>query len=429
MANLYLYLDMRTPHANGAGSLKLAISHKRKVAYEPLGIYIRPDEWNAERQQVVSRADKKFQNIIIKKRMAECTLALQRLMLRDDMDSFSAKDILQILVRGSDMPDTAADADYLLPVYNEYIGLAKKASTAAVYRSSLNNLKEYAQDIDTLRFKDIDVAWLRRYSAWLTDEKNMETNGANVYLRNLRTVFNYAIMQEYTKARYPFRDIDMSTTEPDKREIPYKKFLEWVSRPMADFRDFYRDLFMLSFYLCGIRPVDLLNAKKSQVVDGRLVYWPEKLNGRTKLSIKIEPEAWEIIHKYEGEEHLINIMDTRTDYRAFCAHWNKALKAIGEDLPSLKKGRGGKIYTVIKHSGIVPYISAYYARSCWGTYAYNILELPMDIISQALGHKSGLRVTNFYVKREEAKVDKANRALIDRINKDVDEYKRENNIT
>ena len=46
----------------------------------------------------------------------------------------------------------------------------------------------------------------------------------------------------------------------------------------------------------------------------------------------------------------------------------------------------------------------------------------MDIISQALGHKSGLKVTNFYVKRDTAKVDIANRQLIDRLTADMAEY-------
>ena len=40
----------------------------------------------------------------------------------------------------------------------------------------------------------------------------------------------------------------------------------------------------------------------------------------------------------------------------------------------------------------------------------------MDVISQALGHKSGLRVTNFYVKRSNTLVDQANRRMIDALN-------------
>lgn len=419
MTNLYFYLDMRTPHANGAGSLKLALRHNKKTVYDPLGIYITPDEWDNYKQQVVSRPDKKFLNVIIKKRMAEGTLALQRIMLRRDIGELTAKQILGMVVRGTDTADDPETEEYVLPVYNEYITLAKKPNTAASYRASLKSVVEFEPNVDTMRFKDISVAWLRKYQNWLTDTKGMETNGANVYLRNLRTVFNYAINNKYTFARYPFKDIDMSTTEPDKRFVEWDKFIEWLTYPVADQRVFYRDLFMLSFYLCGIRPIDLLNVKKSQVVDGRLEYWPEKLNGKKKLSIKIEPEAWEIIHKYEGKEHLLEIMDSRSDYKSFCQHWNRALKAIGKTEFVPRTAKKGLKYVIAKHIGVVPYITAYYARASWASFAYNKLDVPMEIISQALGHNNGKLVTNFYVKRGEEKVDKANRQLIDMLNEAV----------
>ena len=421
MTNLYFYLDMRNCSARGAGSLKLAVSHKRKTSYESLGIFLKPEEWDRDKQQVVGRPDKKFQNVLLKKRMAECVLALQRVMLRSDMDSLTSKQVLEMVVRGTDTVDDLRSKDYFMPVYNEYCALLAKPSTRASYRSTLANITEFEPDIDTVRFVDINVAWLRRYQQWLTETRGMSVNGANVYLRNLRTVFNYARNNGYTLARYPFKEIDMSTTEPEKRYVTIGKFAKWLTYPVKDNRNMYRDLFMLSFYLCGIRPVDLLNVKKSQVEEGRLVYWPEKLNGRKKLSIKIEPEAWEIIHRYEGTEHLINIMDKRTDYRAFCQHWNKAIKAVGPDERTDHVGQKGKVYFTTKHHGVIPAITRYYSRTLWASFAYNELDVPMDIISQALGHNSGRQVTNFYVKRGEAKVDEVNRRMIDLIKKKAQE--------
>lgn len=423
MANLYLYLDTRKPRKDGTCPLKIVLTHNRKAAYSLLDIDLLPDEWDDEHKQVVGRADKKFQNVFIKKRMAECTLAFQRIMLREDFARLDSRQILDMVVRGTDTANEPGDGDYLIPAYNEYITLCRKPSTAASYRASLKNLMEYCSDIDSLRFKDINVAWLRKYQNWLLDERKMSVNGANVYLRNLRTVFNSAIMNQYTYARYPFRDIDMSTAEPDKRYVEWGVFLDWVSYPVTDFRQMYRELFLLSFYLCGIRPVDLLHVKSSQVVDGRLVYWPEKLNGRTKLSIKIEPEAWEIINKYRGDEYLLNIMENRKDYKAFMQHWNRALKAIGPDETYEKTGQKGRVYTKVRHSGVIPFITIYYSRTFWGSFCYNVLGVSMDTISQGFGHKSGLKVTNFYVKRGDELVDKTNRDLIDRLKKDLEERK------
>lgn len=420
MANLYIFFDKRSPRRDGSGTLKLACTHQRKTAYESLDIHIKPEEWNADKQQVILRPDKKFQNIIIRKRLSDAEQALVRLSMRPDFDAMTSRDILTVIMRSSSDVDGPADGDYIVPVYNEYITLARKTTTAQTYRYSLNNLKIYDPCVDTLRFKDINSSWLRRYQNWLLNVQGMSVNGANVYLRNLRTVFNYALNNEYTKARYPFRDVDMSTTEPDKRSIAYDKFLEWATYELDDERVIFRDLFMLSFYLRGIRPTDLLHAKWSNVEDGRLEYCPEKLNGRTKLSVKIEPEAMEIIEKYKGEDYLLKFMETRVDYRTFCKKWNKAIKAIGDEYAVEKKRRDGDRYYAVKHHCIIPFITVYYARTCWASYAYDILDTPMDIISQGLGHKSGLRVTNFYVKRDERKVDAVNRQLIDRIKADIE---------
>lgn len=422
MANLYLYLDKRTPRKDGSGSLKVAITHKRKTVYHPLETYIKPEEWDADHQQVVARPDKKFLNVLLKKRMAEMSLALQRILLRDDAESFSAKDLLVMIVRGTDTVDKPEDMDYVLPIYNEYIMGCAKPTTAATYRTSLNNLIEYEKDIDSLRFKDMNVAWLRKYQRWLLDTKGMSVNGSNVYLRNLRRVFNYALKNELTRARYPFKDVDMSTVEPDKYVVSWKEFVEWVAFPVTDGRAFYRDLFMLSFYLCGIRPVDLLHVKKSQIKDGRLEYWPEKLNGRTRLSIKIEPEAQAIIDRYAGKEYMLDVLEDRTDYKSFMQHWNKALKAVGNDEYTPQVCGNGKVYQIVTHHGIIPKIKVYHSRIWWASFAYNELDVPIDTISQALGHKNGLRVTNLYVRRANDKVDEVNRRMIDWLNQSLADF-------
>ena len=411
---------MRRPKKDGRGTLKIALQHKHMMGYKTLDVNLLPEEWEASKNQITNRPDKKFLNVEIRTTYLRMAANLERVMRRADYEKLTAKDIMDMISRGATTVDEPSDLDYLLPVYNEYITLCRSTNTATSYKTSLNNLIEYCEgEIDTLTFRQINAGWLRKYQQWLTDDRGMGVNGANVYMRNLRTIFNYAINNEFTSAHYPFKEIDMSTIEPDKRTIPYEKFIEWATLPMSDQRNFYRDLFLLSFYLCGIRPVDLLHVKKSQVQDGRLVYYPKKLNGRTKLSIKIEPEAWEIIHRYEGKELLLNIMETRSDYQTFAKHWNAAIRAIGEDIREDRVGRKGKEYTKVTHKSLIPYMTVYYSRRCFATYLYNVLDTPMDVISQALGHSSGLRVTNLYVKRDMHKVDVANRNMIDRLKADM----------
>lgn len=64
---------------------------------------------------------------------------------------------------------------------------------------------------------------------------------------------------------------------------------------------------------------------------------------------------------------------------------------------------------------VIPGISTYFARHCWATFAYEA-GVPLDVISQALGHSSGNRTTLIYVKFNQQAVDLANRTVIDFVN-------------
>ena len=166
------------------------------------------------------------------------------------------------------------------------------------------------------------------------------------------------------------------------------------------------------FFLIGINAVDLLSAKAQNVKDGRLEYIRSKTNKR--YSIKIEPEAQAILDKYHGKGYLLDAMDTCKNYQNFAHQMNDALKAIGtsveeyeyvDDLFATPK----KLTVFIP---VVPDISIYFARHTWATTAYEI-DIPMDVISQALGHAFGNRTTLIYVNFNQKKVDEANRKVID----------------
>jgi integrase len=62
-----------------------------------------------------------------------------------------------------------------------------------------------------------------------------------------------------------------------------------------------------------------------------------------------------------------------------------------------------------------PSISSYWSRHTWATIAAEI-DIPIEVISHALGHKVGSDVTAIYVKFNRMKVDEANRKVIDYVN-------------
>ena len=55
------------------------------------------------------------------------------------------------------------------------------------------------------------------------------------------------------------------------------------------------------FYLCGINSVDLFNARPDALSNGRLEYVRAKTH--KAYSVKVEPEAMEIIDRYRGKDY------------------------------------------------------------------------------------------------------------------------------
>lgn len=160
-------------------------------------------------------------------------------------------------------------------------------------------------------------------------------------------------------------------------------------------------MFRLIFMLVGINSVDL-HGLKSITRDGRIEYKRAK-TGRL-YSIKVEPEAREIINKYRGKNGLLCIADRWIDSRNFRHQCNKALQKIGQ---VERKGRGGKKTITAEFEGV----STYWARHTWATIAAS-LDIPKDTIAAALGH-GGDTVTDIYIDFDQKKVDAANRRVLD----------------
>lgn len=289
---------------------------------------------------------------------------------------------------------------YFVDYLDEFISSKQKEGTKTVYTTTKNKINRYDPQAT---FETIDKKWLERFEMWMI-KSGMKTNAYAIHLRNIRSVFNYAIDNEYTTL-YPFRKFKIKKEETRKRSISVEQLQILKDYPCEEYQVRYRDIFMLMFYLIGINAADLFLAKPDSIENGRLEYKRAKTG---KLySIKIEPEAMEIINRYRGNSYLLNIMDEYKDYRNFLHRMGIALKEIGN---MERVGRGGKKV----REPLFKDLSSYWSRHTWATIAASI-DIPKETISEALGHSIGSEVTSIYIKFDHKKVDEANRKVIDHV--------------
>lgn len=398
MATVSLYLDTRRMKKNGKYPVKLNVFHKGQMLL-PTEFDASAETWNGTEYNRKAQ-NWKAKNVALRSLMNNVEKKIFELEESGSLRKMAGnelKDELKRVISGNN----EKEGRLFLDVMREFMDTKSKRSTASCYEGTIQKLNKYD---NSCTFDSMDRKWLTRFNMYLLDS-GMKVNTCGIHLRNIRAVFNYAIDEGYTEL-YPFRKFIIKKEDTRKRSLTVMELRILRDYPCEDWQVKYRDMFMLMFYLIGINAVDLFNAKKTDLSNGRLEYKRSK-TGRI-YSIKLETEALDLINKYSGEEYLLFVMENYNNYKDFLHRMNDALRKIG----SMEcVGRYGKKVRNI----LFPDISSYWSRHTWATIAAE-LDIPKEIISEALGHRIGSETTSIYIKFDRKKVDEANRKVIDFVN-------------
>ena len=402
MATTRFYLDLRGRAKDGKGSIVITIYHNRTTAMIPTGVRVAPNEWDGSHVKNVPGSDALNARLADKKSKIDKSIAI--LSLEEKFESMTAPQVKQRIVTKK----VRRSSPLVSELFAEYVTRDIKDGTKEIYRATLSKVLSFGGD--NLKMEDITLKWLYQFEKHLS--KTQGINGRAIYLRHLRAVCKYA---KKTKVipECPFDEFKIKHKETKKRSVSVELFREFLDYPAPPHLARYRDYFLLMFYLIGINSKDLLLVRKESVVNGRLEYTREKTN--KNYSVKIEPEAEELLKKYEGKGYLLEAMDKCVHYKSFAREINDHLKQIGEvkwEMVPDPDDLFGTPHLIKIVKPVIPEITTYYARHCWATFAHEA-GVSLDVISHALGHSFGNRTTLIYVKFNQEDVDKANRKVID----------------
>ena len=401
MAKYNFILDPRVKK-DGTTSVMLSFIHKRYRRKVNLGISVDASLWNEEEATVAKNHEG---SKVINQRMRLFKAAADSVILRHLHSDVDGETIFNQIVwalfpdRVEKQEAEKEDENALLSVARRFTAL-KKPSTRLTYERTVKHIEAFIAKGQSNSLDEVNKAWLTAFDNYLA-ESNPSPNARALHFRNLRAIFNYAIDEELT-TNYPFRRFKIKTVKTEKRNVSVETLRQIFNYPIEDWQGAYRDMFKLSFLLMGINFADMLNLEKEAMREGRIVFNRHKT--ARLYSMKVEPEALELIEKYAGEKHLLSIMDGRKDYLQYIRQTNNALRKIGD---CERSGLGGKK----THHAICPDLSTYWARHTWATIAAS-LDIPKETIAAALGH-GGNTVTDIYIDFDRKKVDDANRKVLD----------------
>ena len=380
MITTRLYLDTRGRDPKSLSPLKLAIYWRGAESYLPTGFKLLPSQWDSK--------TKTSKDMATRAAISRFRLKVETLLIdwqeEGRFDGFSASDIRRMVERELS-PDAASRARFLSRM-EAYAASREKPRTTEIYTATIDRIRAFDRLADALRFEDITIEWLEGFDSFLA-RTSKKRNARNIHFRNIRAVFNDALKKCIT-TYYPFRSYEIRQEPTMKRALSVEQLRTLFAGAVQPWQRKYVDFFKISFMLIGMNTEDLLHA--SGIVGGRLEYYRAKTY--KPYSIKVEEECAEIIERYRGKSLLLNIMDTYGNTHNWTSRIDKALKDISEPLG-------------------LPRISMYWARHSWATIAAE-LDIPKETITAALGQSSST-VTDIYIKFDRAKIDRANRQVLD----------------
>ena len=382
---------------NGEHPLMIRICKDGKKKYISLGVSVKAEHWNSEKN--ITKANypnKEHISILIANKKKEYETEIVKLKSEDKL--FTANTLSE-QISNSVKPRTVEEA------FKAYIQLLQEENRRGYMLSVqqvYNSLIKYNKHLD-LHFTVIDATWLKRYEAWLRNS-GLAENTIGIRFRTLRTIYNYAIENDMVQAEhYPFKKYKVSklnqetakralSKEDISRILQYQTNNKFMSLPI--------DLFAFTYYTGGINFVDIANLTKDNIIDNRLVYKRSKTGKLIKLPLT--QQASELIKKYHDTKNpylfpIFSVKHTTEQAKANRLHKvitkvNNRLKQIGEalDLPIT--------------------LTTYVARHSYAT-VLKRAEVATSIICESLGHSSE-KVTQIYLDVfENSQIDKAMKNL------------------
>jgi len=388
MISLRYYLDTRRPshRPDGKFPLKLAVTKRSDTALLPVSAWATREEWDAKGQRVrggrfgrpgelndyLARMMLKFEDAVRELAVTEEGPAMTVTQIRD-----------RLAARFFDAPQGVTLGEY-------FAGFESRGgeNTRRTFENARKAAERALPGIMARPLAAVTTRDVARIDGELRATCKPSTR--NTYASKLRQVLRSAHREGLTGADAG-RELKIGVASTRSRALTAEQmraFLEQTPEGMLDAEAL--DFFRLSFYLRAINPVDLLRVGPADVFNGRLTYTRAK-TGKV-YSVRVEPEAAEIIARRGDDRHLFAIprgLVPRWYQRNVCTHLRDMAAELG-----------------------LPPVTMYWARH---TFASLMLETgaPVEVIAAALGHSYGPKVTMGYVTIRERAIDEAVRRVYD----------------
>lgn len=429
MAKVRLKLDQRKNclRPDGTYPLVLALAHNSKTRTISLKYYFKEDEWDENSLSPINVPYHKAIGVRVRAKLSKAESLIEYLHLelpRLSISDLKARIEAEILSNEStsDVQKTkfvvqktnkASLTDYAKKKTNRMRDSSKHGSADAI-ETAMRSLERFTNS-DNIPFSEIDLTFLKDFCAFCYSRDN-KPNTVGAYLRQVKALFNEAIEEGIINEEiYPFRKFKIPKSPKTKnralRMDDIEKLRTLDLKPKSALWN-ARNYFLFMFNNMGLNFIDLVQLKKSQLIQaaydssGKLVSGRIRYN-RSKtqksFSIKMTEESISILNGYDLPSKK------ETDFLFPMGYENT--EAGRKRYQQQRKRVNRKMRELGKLAKIDEELTTYFARHSWATIAKRKM-IPVSLISEGLGH-SNLKTTQIYLDSfDDDAMDNANASIV-----------------
>lgn len=348
-------------------SCRITFDGKRKPF--STGIFVKPEHWNAKKQSILGTCfDYKQFNRKLQLIRSKVLTAQLELEVRDG--KYDVTDIVR-LVKG----EKEAKNVGLIEFYEDYLKRSKALIGLDIKESTWNKFFYICKDLERfiyIRYKkkdipisSLDIKFIDDLEYYYKVTRKLKQVTINKKLQRLKKVIKQAIAHKLLNEN-PFllhkaKRVNREVVFLSQEELKKVKEFSFVQSRLG----VIRDLFVFSCYT-GLGYIEAMSLSKDHIVkgfDGNLWIQMKRQKTSKAISVPLLPEALEIIERYSNSESKV--------------------------LPQISNQRYNSYLKEIAHIiGINKRMTTHMARRTFASTVLLYNDVPMEIVSELLGHSS-----------------------------------------
>ena len=377
---------------------RITIDYSRKEF--STGLFINPDHWNPKKQKVIPSTTDNIQiNTQLSLIKQEINQAFLLLQVQDK--EFDVDDIYRHYKGENIKQDKTIIEMFNLHISKQerLIGISTTAVSVAKFHQTKNHVKSFIKqhfNKTDYHLKDLTMAFINEFEYYLKAEKKFQQNTIYKTLQRFKQIIKIAVGSDYI-LKDPF--LLHKNKKPKKKVIflSSEELLALETHQFASLRlQQVTDMFIFCCYT-GLPYTEMRNLRANNIVTGfDGLKWINIYRQKTDkdYSIPVLAKAQNILDKYANDYNVLPVISNQ--------RFNSFLKEIAQIV------------------GIDKNLTHHIARKTFASTVLLFNDVPMEIVSELLGHSEIGITQDHYAKVVQKKISDTVKKLSERLNQHSD---------